>query len=285
MSVRLVRLIPALLLVLLVAAPSAQAGFRIVGGSSTPITATPWQVGLLFAGTSNTYDAQFCGGTIRDATTIITAAHCVDGYTGAPELLDVLAGTATLGNGSGQRIHVAAVDIHPGYDSDTYVNDVALLTLAAPITIPTAAPLVPVTDAEAATIDTPSDMLLVSGWGSTVGYAPGATVPPNYPTALQSVSIPFVPDSTCDDSYGFYLQAPLMLCAGQAGKDSCQGDSGGPLAFNVGGGTVRLAGVVSFGAGCAQAAYPGVYTEAGAPTIRSYMLSQPPPPASEEDFP
>ena len=39
------------------------------------------------------------------------------------------------------------------------------------------------------------------------------------------------------------------------GTDSCQGDSGGPFACNG-----KLTGVVSFGIGCANAAYPGVYT-------------------------
>jgi secreted trypsin-like serine protease len=57
-----------------------------------------------------------------------------------------------------------------------------------------------------------------------------------------------------------------MLCAGEEGKDSCQGDSGGGLfvydaddrgqTFSY-----RVAGVVSFGIGCALAQYPGVYTK------------------------
>lgn len=42
----------------------------------------------------------------------------------------------------------------------------------------------------------------------------------------------------------------------KGGKDACQGDSGGPLA--IGG---RLAGVTSWGKGCAVAKYPGVYAE------------------------
>ena len=50
-----------------------------------------------------------------------------------------------------------------------------------------------------------------------------------------------------------------MLCAGgEAGKDSCQGDSGGPLTYKEATQHV-LIGDVSFGPGCANAGYYGVY--------------------------
>merc|ERR1712107_948555 len=75
---------------------------------------------------------------------------------------------------------------------------------------------------------------------------------------LQKVDVPVVSDEHCSDSYGQEDITDSMICAGldQGGKDSCQGDSGGP--FMCGN---ELSGVVSWGYGCAEAGYPGVYTQ------------------------
>jgi secreted trypsin-like serine protease len=54
-----------------------------------------------------------------------------------------------------------------------------------------------------------------------------------------------------------------MLCAGifaAGGVDTCQGDSGGPMIASAPTGPVQV-GIVSWGHGCAQPAYPGIYTQ------------------------
>lgn len=48
-----------------------------------------------------------------------------------------------------------------------------------------------------------------------------------------------------------------MICAAVLGsKDVCTFDSGGPLAYKK-----EVCGIVSFGIGCANRRYPGVYTD------------------------
>ena len=56
-----------------------------------------------------------------------------------------------------------------------------------------------------------------------------------------------------------------MICAAFSGdvqKGSCQGDSGGPLVVNTNEGWQQI-GIVSFGVGCANEAFPDVYARVG----------------------
>lgn len=91
----------------------------------------------------------------------------------------------------------------------------------------------------------------------------GGSVSPN----LMRVSVPIVSKSTCQQVYqSMNTITDRMICAGYTagGKDSCQGDSGGPLTSSG-----VLYGIVSWGRGCAQPRYPGVYSNVA--NLRSWI--------------
>jgi len=94
--------------------------------------------------------------------------------------------------------------------------------------------------------------VIVAGWGT---MSEGG----ESPDVMHDVTISMLDFADCNTAYeGGLLQG--MVCAGvwEGGKDSCQGDSGGPL-FVKQSGTWYVVGVVSWGNGCAQANFPGVY--------------------------
>lgn len=243
---------------------SSPAAPRIVGGNDAAPTTRPFQVGLLAKGIRNTFRAQYCGGTLIAPRFVVTAAHCTEGIENASREVDVLVGTQRL-DGSGRRIPVKRVTMHPSYDPDYLDYDVAVWELDRPVTG------IPFATLAATEPSTPGTPLRVTGWG-TLEFGGSA------PVMLQQVDVPFVPASegACQSQDGI---TPRMICAGTGGKDSCQGDSGGPLTIDRGSGYRELVGIVSFGNACAVPDYPGVYSNVANSDIRGFITNIVPEPA------
>jgi secreted trypsin-like serine protease len=252
-----------------------QAG-AIVGGGPVNIEDHPYQVAVLRNDKVDSYDGLWCGGSIRDALHIITAAHCIfdtdftnPGQAADPNQIDVLAGTADLTKASlGQRPHVATISVDPAYDSAAYEHDAALLTLATPLTLDAKKqPLELIDDLDWQALP-PGAPLFVTGWGDTTATQSGS-----YPNLLQGVSVDFMDDQTCGNEPSGTTAPAVQVCAAADGKDSCQGDSGGPLVTP--GSSLpaddRLVGIVSSGSGCAQPGSPGLYTEVAVHSIRNFL--------------
>lgn len=157
-----------------------------------------------------------------------------------------------------QTVKVDKFIRHPDFTKlGPYSHDIAVLILAdpgfvfdnivRPVCIPKNDP-------------SPGTWCEISGWG-----AQSATDIETVANILQVAAVPVISLDVCrgDNVYGGFHQTILdsMLCAGYLeGKiDACKGDSGGPLACSING-KWELAGIVSWGDGCAQRNKPGMYT-------------------------
>ncbi|XP_062382829.1 vitamin K-dependent protein C-like [Sardina pilchardus] len=181
----------------------------------------------------------------------MTAAHCFDS-TSTIGLVVYLGRQYLQGSANPNMVSRSVTRIikHPSYSTSTSDNDIALLRLSSSVNFTDY--IRPVCLAAAGSTFNSGTKTWITGWGTTT--ASGGT--------LQQVQIPVVGLTDCREAYHPHaVITNNMMCAGllgQGGKDSCQGDSGGPMVVEQDSVWVQ-AGIVSFGIGCAEAEFPGVY--------------------------
>ncbi|XP_043481596.1 trypsin-1-like [Leptopilina heterotoma] len=216
---------------------------RIVGGNPTTIEEVPYQVSL------QAYGFSFCGGSIISENWILTAGHCTK-Y--PSQWINVRTGSTNFN--SGGTLHpVEKIIQHEKFKTNKYgipENDVALIQLKTPLELGTTRKPIPLFDQGEEAVE--GSLATITGWGTVKQGGKVSEI-------LRTVDIPVVSKGVCSESYKRFGGIPEgQICAAypQGGKDACQGDSGGPMI--IGG---KLAGIVSWGNGCALKGYPGVYTE------------------------
>nr|CAH7762324.1 unnamed protein product [Callosobruchus chinensis] len=201
-------------------------GPRIIGGHDTRIEDHPYQVGLIV-------DDEFsCGASIISPTWLLTAAHCL--YRAQNGSIKVFANSTHVN--SGIFISVNETIYHEKFLYGIEDYDIGLIQVSEPIEC---------VNCKSIDLDTTgpklNDSATITGWG-------------------KKATVRVLNQTLCEEWYRVKQKyvTERMFCAGYAmgGIDACEGDSGGPIVIDG-----KLAGVTSWGIGCAQPKFPGVYTK------------------------
>ena len=212
----------------------------IVGGSEVPVGEKTWIVGVR----DSKDGADSCGGSLIAPTYVLTAAHCAGDW-----IKYVSVGTHYLsGSKDGQQIAVKNQYINPKNIASNMTYDTLILELAEPAKY---APVKLIPEAADVAVNETTTVL---GWGLTAENGAQSDV-------LKQLNISVWDNAKCnvDAELANQIDETMFCAGGLKGEDSCQGDSGGPVIVTRDG-EDHLAGVVSWGIGCARDGLPGVYS-------------------------
>ena len=254
-------------------APSSS--LRIINGIETSPTRFSYAASLQFN------NEHFCGGALIASDVVITAGHC-NGATSLGGLIyDAVIGRHDLGkrnnkngNVGGESIRIKHEIRHPQYNQESVNNDFNLIFLSEEIQDVTSRTILKVNNDNA--IPKNNAPLTVIGYGDT---NPANNIVTNS-NILLSTTVYSQSNEKCEEASGVVQSqwGPVytelrggitsnMLCAWAKDTDACQGDSGGPLiqlGDDESGKDDTLVGIVSWGLGCADDVFPGVYARVSA---------------------
>jgi secreted trypsin-like serine protease len=252
--------------------PTAQ----IVGGQEASECEWNWQIGLKKRPNSN----PFCGGTLISSEWVVTAAHCVvRRHTGVTNYdFWVSAGDYdhTVSSNKEQFQRASIVIAHPDYETVTSGHDIALVKVENAFDLGgcIGSVCLPTEDIE------PDSNCWISGWGTLSSGG-------SQPNMMMEAKVKIISNSDCVNKYDYNVKSITenMLCAQgnnafNETTDACHGDSGGPLVCkDSSSGIWSLYGATSWGRGCADPKYPGVWAR-----VYNYVdwiedtMANPPPP-------
>ncbi|KAG9267932.1 neurotrypsin-like [Astyanax mexicanus] len=234
---------------------------RIVGGYKSLRGDWPWQASLWLKSQSKG-SQPLCGATLINSCWLLTAAHCFKrSGSDASRYVVKLGDYHTEEQDDFERVlPLERVEVHRKYSSESWEHDVALIRLKG-------------AEGKCVSFNPHTNAACLPAPGSKWGKRPASCVitgwgvsDTDHPRTLLQAWVPLLPTWQCKKRYGERFTSHSMLCAGSMSSDhrhhadSCQGDSGGPLVCQGEAGRWVLTGVISWGHGCGDPSYPGVYS-------------------------
>ena len=256
---------------------------RIIGGAQAPETEYKFLANIhveeeLYQNNSSGTYTFLCGGTLISQNIVLTAAHCVEPYrdsegyysqdnvvdpgefvtinarenSGFPYFRGPYTGPLAV------SMEIESVHMHPDYRvtwSGEPVNDLAVIVLKGTVRQSlidlghSGDEIEPVELADENFEIATGSELKIAGFGTTESGSVSQF--------LLDATVNYIPNESC--GYGSAVTSDMM-CAAARGRDTCQGDSGGPLLYESTNGNPILVGVTSWGIGCANPNYAGVYS-------------------------
>jgi secreted trypsin-like serine protease len=216
----------------------------IIGGVNASILTFNFMVGIILF--HDNFPFSFCGGSYLGNGTIITAAHCVKNLQKKNTSARVYYNLQDLNNflDHDQYHKVIRYKIHDLFEENNLTHDVALLKIPDininNVMIPNS------------TYDT-NDTFLILGYGfidKKITHLNGLHL-----GKVKILDRTMYPNLNTDDS--------MLIAQGIANDttiDSCFGDSGSPLLLIDKNNNNIIYGITSWGIGCANILYPGVYS-------------------------
>ncbi|XP_019871030.1 trypsin-1 isoform X2 [Aethina tumida] len=233
---------------------------RIIHGKQSVRGAWPWQVSLQLLHPQFGFLGHWCGGVMISNEWLLTAAHCINN-----DLFNLplpALWTAVLGDWdrnveehSEERIPVEEIILHERFHN--FQHDIALVKLSRPVKLVGESRIRAVCLPNKRLTYNDTGMCIATGWGRDAenGILAGK---------LLETKVPVHDNAICRKKYGHSVNIRSgHLCAGHldGSTGTCVGDSGGPLQCAMSDGRWILAGITSFGSGCAKPGFPDVYTK------------------------
>lgn len=222
--------------------PAGTVVHPIYGGSSPDAPEHDAVIGIHQRSGDRISSSPFCSGTLITPEVVITAAHCLDDARGgktfktaSPDSIAIYFGDGVIFDDSPIVYPVSQTLIHPGYDRNALVNDIALIRLAIPNEDVTPVPHLPA----ALGIDAGDigELINFAGFGVTEDGSSGVKLQVDGTIDALGCGV-----QGCFDGGN----AATQFSYSQPVTGPCSGDSGGP-AFIYRGGAAYVAGLTSYG--------------------------------------